>query len=47
MLSMKICKCFISHNANVSNFHPLDIVDRDSETQYQVDNKLNTMMVLS
>ena len=32
-LDINICKCPVS---NMSNFHPLEVVDRGSETQLQV-----------
>ena len=32
----KICKCLVSYKANMSNFHPLEVVDRGSETQLKV-----------
>ena len=35
-LSIKIYKCFVSNDTNVSNFHPVEVVGRGSETQLQV-----------
>ena len=31
-----ICKCLVSIPRNMSNFHPLEVVGRDSQTQLQV-----------
>ena len=31
----KICNCFVSKEANMTNFHPLEAVARGSETQLQ------------
>ena len=33
-----------SNSKNMSNFHPLEVVGRGSETQLQVDENLNFMM---
>ena len=32
----KICKSLVSNLAHMSNFHPLEVVSRGSETQLQV-----------
>ena len=41
-LNMKILKCFFCQiQRNVSNFHPLEVVGRSSETQLQVGEHLN------
>ena len=29
------------NSTNMTNFHPLEVVDRGSETQFQVDENLN------
>ena len=35
-LNIKSCKCLISNYTNMSNFKPLEVVGRGSETQLQV-----------
>ena len=35
-LNINICKCSVSNQTNTSNFHPLEVVGRGSETQLQV-----------
>ena len=40
-LNIKICKCLVLNEINMSNFHPLEVVCRGSETQLQVDENLN------
>ena len=40
-LYIKICKCFIFLKINMSNFHPLKVVGRGSDTQLQVGENLN------
>ena len=32
-VNIKICKSLISNQTNISNFHPLEVVARGSETQ--------------
>ena len=41
---MKICKYLVSNQTNMSNFHPLEVLGRDSETQLQVGEKLNNLI---
>ena len=36
VLNIKISKCFVSNQTNMSNFHPLEVVGRGRETQLQV-----------
>ena len=36
----KICKCLITNFKNMSKFHPLEVVDRGSETLLQVGENL-------
>ena len=38
--AIEICKCLVSNSTNTSNFHPLEVVDRGSETQLQVGENL-------
>ena len=40
-LKIKICKYLFSNKANMSNFQPLEVVDRGSGTQPQVVENLN------
>ena len=35
-VNTKICKCSVLNLRNMSNFHPLEVVGRGSETQLQV-----------
>ena len=42
-LNIKICRCLISNLKNMNNFHPLEVVGRDSETQLQVGENLNKL----
>ena len=35
------CKCLVPNWTNFSNFHPLEVVGRTSETQLQVSENLN------
>ena len=42
-LKIKILRCSFSNQTNVSIFHPLEVVDRDSETQLQVGENLNKL----
>ena len=42
-LNSTSCKSFASYRTNISNFHPLEVVDRGSETQLQVGEELNKM----
>ena len=37
---MNICECFLTNETNMVNFHPLEIVCRGSETQFQVGENL-------
>ena len=49
-LNIKICKCLVSNLENMSNFQPLEVVDRGSETQPKVAenvNKLNNLNKLN
>ena len=41
--NVKICKCLRSNNTHMSNFQLLEVVDRGSETQLQVAEKLNEL----
>ena len=34
----------VSNSTSMSNFNPLEVVDRDSETQLQVGEKLNYLI---
>ena len=43
-LNINICKCLVSNYTNMSNFQPLQVVDRDSETQLQVAENLNPLI---
>ena len=38
---VQICKCGVPNLTNMSNFHPLEIVGRGSETQLQVGKNLS------
>ena len=40
-LSIKICKGLVANLINKSNFHPLEVMGRGSETQLQVGENLN------
>ena len=40
-LIIKIRKCVVSNYTYMSNFHPLEVVGRGSETQLQVSENLN------
>ena len=40
-LNSKICKSLVSNWTNMSNFHPREVLCRCSETQLQVDEKLD------
>ena len=40
-LIIKTFKIWVAHFTNMSNFHPLEIVGRGSETQPQVGEKFN------
>ena len=40
-LNIKICECLVSYQTNMGDFHPLEVVDRGSETQLQVGEKIN------
>ena len=42
-LNIKICKCLVSNETNMSNFHPLEVVSRGSETQLQVGENVNDL----
>ena len=43
-LNIKICKCVVLNSTNMSNFHPLEVVDRGSETQLQVGENLSYLI---
>ena len=43
-LNTNICKCSVSNKANLSDFHPLEVVCRGSETQLQVVKNLNYLI---
>ena len=43
-LNIKICKCLASNSTHMSNFQPLEVVDRGSETQPQVVENLNKLI---
>ena len=40
-LKSRIWKCLVSNETNMSNFQPLEVVGRGSETQLQVGENLN------
>ena len=40
-LNINIFECLVSNSANISNFQPLEVVDRGSETQPQVVENIN------
>ena len=40
-LNIKICICLVLNSTNITNFQPLEVVDRGSETQPEVDKNLN------
>ena len=40
---MTICECLVSNLTNISNFHPLEVVGRGSETQLQAGENLNSI----
>ena len=42
--NVNICKCFFSNQTDMSNFQPLEVVDRGSETQLQVGENLNNII---
>ena len=42
-LNIKICKYLLSSQINMSNFQPLEVVGRGSETQLQVGENLNKL----
>ena len=39
-----MCKCLVSYSTNISNYHPLEVVGRGSETQLQVGENLNYLI---
>ena len=41
VFNIKICKCLVSTKTIMSNFQPLGVVDRGSETQLRVGENLN------
>ena len=43
-LNIKICKYLVSRLTNISNFHPLEVVGRGSETQLQVGENLDDII---
>ena len=40
-LNINIFKCLVSNETNMSNFHPLEVVGRDSGRQLQVGENLH------
>ena len=36
-----VCKCFVSNQANMGMFHPLEVVGCGSETQLEAGENLN------
>ena len=42
--NIKIRKCWVSNWTNMSNFHPLEVVSRGSETQFQVGEYVNYLI---
>ena len=40
-LNIKMCKCFVQDETDMSKFHRLEVVGRGSETQLQAGKKLN------
>ena len=44
-LDVKIFKYLVSNWTNMSNFHPLEVVGRGSETQLQVGENLNYLII--
>ena len=44
-VNINICKCLLTNLANMSDFQPLEVVDRGSETQPQVVENLNIMTI--
>ena len=42
-LNIKICKYLCSNQTNMSNFQPLEVVGRGSETQLQVGENFNKL----
>ena len=44
-LIINICKCVFSNLTYMSNFQPLEVVDRGSETQLKVVENLNKINV--
>ena len=42
-LNITICTCLVLYKSNMSNFHPLEVVDRGSETQLQLDEDLKLL----
>ena len=43
-MAYKICKYLVSNQTNMSNFDPLEVVNRGSETQLQVGQNLNYLI---
>ena len=43
-LNVKICECLVSNQTYMSTFHPLEVVDRGSETQRQVGKNLDYLV---
>ena len=41
-LNITISKCLVSHSTNMSNFYPLEVVRRGSETELQVGENSNS-----
>ena len=40
-LNIRICECLVSNKRNASNFHPLEVVGRGSETHLQMGENLS------
>ena len=39
----QVLKCLVQNETNITNFHPLEVVGRGSETQLQVGENLNLL----
>ena len=42
-LNIRIYKCLVLNWANESNFHPLEVVGRNGETQFHVGENVNSI----
>ena len=40
-LDIKVCRLLVTNKKNTSNFHPLEVLGRGSETQLEVGENLN------